>query len=196
MTLSGRSIYSVVPLEEGRPMVYLRGAGLGEVAPMPWMFTSYGEIDASMDDVQTHVSSLKADITSHMTPGDLMATDVGRRFYSDWVQFFAEWNTFYQTNRHGVRGTALAASGALQSALRRLAGRFNGLESRYHALGYDITPVGAPPETQNALSTEAWVGIGIGAGVLALGFIAWGLHSVSSVAAPIARRSSEGRRRR
>jgi len=193
MTLAGRSRFSVIPLEDAEPMVYLRG-GLGEtVSEYPDMFWSYGAIDAAMDDVNAHVVSLKADINTNLS--SVMSTADGQRFYTDWVGFFAEWLTWYQQNRRGVTGTAGSVSGAVQASLRRLAARYNSFDDRFVALGFRPTPVGHQPQTPNVLSTEAWVGIGIGAGVLALGFIAWGLHSVSAVAAPIARSGTRGRKR-
>jgi hypothetical protein len=193
MGLAGNDRRSIVMLDQGNPIVYLRGAGLGEqVSTYADTFWTYGSIDTAMDDVNNHVAMLKADVITHLA--EIQSTPAGQQFYAQWVGFVAEWRGWYDTNRHSLSGWGRAALGGLQNAVRLYAAQYNGFEGRFTALGYTPTPVGSP-HSGNVLPTEAWVGIGIGAGVLALGFVAWIVSSVSKVAAPVARAGTRGRRR-
>jgi hypothetical protein len=185
--LSGRGMGSVVMMEQGSPIVHVPVSGLGEVTLPDTMLTP-GTVHAELNDVNDHVQSLMRDVATDAST--IVADPRGSRFYNDWLRFHADWTSWY-SRMTSSSGALQYLTGSLVSELRRRAAAYNEFEAHYR----DITGH-APTFNPNApsgqiLPTEAWVGIGIGAGVLALGFVAWGLSSAAKLRGPI-----RGRRRR
>lgn len=197
---AGRGVGAILPLQHGMMeagvMVPLGNVSLADTLLSP------GAVRSAMDDVNDHVNHLMVDITSDQPT--IQASAVGQRFFQDWIALHADWSAWYATRARATSwltgpftatGLAEYSDGQLVNDLRRRAALYNDLEDRYRAItGH--TPTFNPTESgSQVLPTEAWVAIGIGAGVLALGFIAWTASSVSKVAAPAAR-ALNGRKRR
>lgn len=182
-----RGLGAILPLESGMRdgVVLLGGVELADTIVSP------GAVSAAMRDIDQHAAHLGNDIRQNLPR--IMETAVGQRFYNDWVTWFADWTGWYAQNRSGYGWSTQVAyiTTELVARIRQYAGQYNDLERRYHDVtGLDPSYNPDAPSGQ-ILPTEAWIAIGIGAGVLSLGFLAWGASSVAKVARPLS-----GRRRR
>ena len=186
--MSGRGLRSVVMMDAGRPMVALQAPiRLGEIRLADTLITS-GAVIAALDDVNQHRRHLQADIIANQPA--IQANAVGQRFFADWMDFGQRWDNFFAGAQGHFSSGLDYLSGATVNELRNYAAEYNALELRYTAVtGLNPTYNPAGPSIQT-LPTEAWIGIGIGAGLIGLGLIAWGMSSYAKVAAPL-----RGRRR-
>lgn len=187
---SGHSMGAAVMLESGQPVVLMPIRGLGSVQLADTLI-SPGATRAAMDEVNDHVLNLMHDVTAQQRV--IQASAEGSRFFTDWMTFFATWGAWYGARVGGSWGpselTALGTrdylDGTLVNQLRRYAAQYNALEDRFTSVtGQNPTynPNPAAEDKWLGLPPAAWVGIG--AGVVSLGFLAWIASSYAKVAAP------------
>lgn len=190
--LSNTRLGSVVMIDESRGShAVVLSTGLGNIELADTLITS-GAIIAAMDDVLAHGQHLEADIRANIAT--IMQDSTGQRFYNDFITWYPAYQAFYSSHRGTWSAGASYLTGETVATLRSQAAQYNALESRFRSVtGLDPSyNPGAP--SNRILPTEAWVAIGIGAGVLTLGFIAWTASSVAKVTGPA--RALRGRRRR
>ncbi len=188
---AGRGMGAILPMQSGMEsgvvLVPLAGVELADT-----LITS-GAVLAAMDDVLAHAQHLNGDIQANLA--QIMQGAAGQRFYNDWITWYAQYQRFYSTHRGTIGSVISYFGGETVAELRNQAAEYNNFEGRYSSItGHDpsYNPEGSGSQI---LPTEAWIGIGIGAGIIALALVAWTASSVSKVAAPVAR-SLNGRKRR
>jgi hypothetical protein len=169
---------SVVMIEDRRHEMLTLSTGLGAVT-LPDTLLSPGAVITAINEVKQYATHLNNDITA--AAPTISASADGQRFKSDWDSFVHRFDDWNRTATAGLIGTVRYVSGGVVSDLRQYAAEYNALEARYQSItGQDPTYNPDPPSSQ-ILPTEAWIGIGIGAGVLTLGFVAWGLSSAAKL---------------
>lgn len=193
--VNGSRFGSVVMVDQGRGshgVVLATGLGAIELADT---ILSPGAVLDAMRQVDAHAQHLNGDIRQHMA--DIVSSAEGQRFSSDWIAWFAGWTAWYARNRsgYGLETQAAYASGDLVAHIRQFASEYNALESRFTSItGIDPTYNPSPTSEDSWLGLPVAAWVGISAGVVALGFVAWTASSVSRFAP--ATRAMRGRRRR
>lgn len=178
---------SVVMIEDRRNEMITLSTGLGEIT-LPDTLLSPGAVIAAINEVKQYATHLNNDITVNAPA--ISASPEGQRFKADWDSFVHRFDYWNSHDAAGVTGSVRYVSGGVVSDLRQYAAEYNALESRYMDITGQHPTYNPDPPSSQILPTEAWIGIGIGAGVLTLGFIAWGLSSAAKLKGPL-----RGRRR-
>jgi hypothetical protein len=186
-----RRLGSVVMLEDRGGSVMV-STGLGELS-LPDTLITAGSVRSAMDDLMRHAQHLNDDITEDLVM--IVQNNEGQRFNQDWIVWYGVLTQWYQSHQ-GTWGSATAyLTGETVANLRSKAAEYNQFEQRYETLTGHTPTYNPTPNDSNSwlgLPVAAWVGIG--AGVVALGFVAWTANSAAKFAAPV--RALRGRRRR
>jgi len=185
---------SVVMVEDTRAHGVVLSTGLGAIE-LADTIVSPGSVSDAMRRIDAAATHLNADIQAD-TPA-IMGSAEGQRFFNDWRIWLPAWQLWYSQNSSGysISTQAISLRGDLVAHIRQLASEYNALEHRYTSItGHDpsYNPDQPSPDSWLGLPVAAWVGIG--AGVVALGFVAWTASSVSKFAP--ATRALSGRRRK
>lgn len=186
-----RRLGSVVMVEDQGGSV-LVSTGLGGIE-LPDTLITAGSVRSAMDDLMRHAQHLNDDITHDLML--IVQNNEGQRFNQDWIVWFGVLTQWYQSHQ-GTWGSATAyLTGETVANLRSKAAEYNQFESRYEALtGHSVTYNPDSTDSNSWLGLPVGVWVGIGAGVVGLGFLAWTANSVSRFAP--ATRALRGRRRR
>lgn len=193
--LASSRLGSVVMVEDTSRHGVVLSTGLGDVQLDDTILSPGAVLDA-MRRIEAASQHLANDIRAHLP--DIMQSADGQLFYNDWVTWFAAWTGWYSQNRsgYGLSTQAAYVSGDLVYHIRQLASEYNNFEHRYRGItGLDPSYNPEPSDGNSWLGLPVAAWVGIGAGVVGLGFVAWSLSSVSKFA-PAARALSGRRRKR